>query len=95
MMKDFHHGGAEARFKILRTQIECPDCEAMREVEPERWQRVGIEFEYESRNFLAHDHPLNSCDLIVCWNHNWQNCPLDVLQLSAVVKEQNLTTDEH
>jgi hypothetical protein len=47
MMKDFHHGGAEAQrlgFKILRTQIECPDCEAMREVEPERWQRVGIEF---------------------------------------------------
>jgi len=81
--------GAEAQrlgFKILRTQTECPDCEAMRSIGPDRWQRVRIEFEQDSRNFLAHGHSLDSCDLIVCWNHNWQNCPLEVLELRSVVE---------
>jgi hypothetical protein len=80
--------GAEAKrlgFKILRAQQECPDCEAMREVEPDKWQRVRIEFEYESRNFLAHEHSLDSCDLIVCWSHNWQKCPLEVLELREAI----------
>jgi HNH endonuclease len=40
-------------FGILRAQPEFPDCEAVRELEPNRWQRVRIEFEYESRNFLT------------------------------------------
>lgn len=77
----------ELGFKILRIQAGCPDCEAMWEVEPGRWQRVRIEFEFESRNFLAHYHSPESCDLIVCWSHNWQNCPIQVLELKALVEQ--------
>ena len=77
----------DLRFKILRTQTGFPDCEAMWEVEPGRWQRVRIEFEYESRNYLAHMHPLGGCDLIVCWSHNWQNCTIPVLELKAMVQQ--------
>ena len=73
-------------FAITRVQSEFPDCEAMREVERDRWQRVRIEFEYESRNFLAHMHPADKCDLIICWNHNWQECPLEVVELKSAVK---------
>jgi hypothetical protein len=75
-------------FMIQRVQIEFPDCEAMRRIEPGRWQRVRIEFEYESRNFLAHMHPATKCDLIVCWRHNWKDCPLEVLELCQVVRSQ-------
>jgi hypothetical protein len=71
-------------FAIMRVQAEFPDCEAMREVERNRWQRVRIEFEYESRNFLAHMHSASECDLIVCWSHNWPECPLEVLELQSV-----------
>ena len=88
--------GAMARelgFKVLRIQGEFPDCEAMWEVEPGRWQRVRIEFEYESRNFLAHMHPVEQCDLIVCWRHNWQNCPVEVLELSAVLDGKPFAAD--
>jgi len=88
----------ELKFKLLRFQAECPDCEAMREVAPGRWQRVRIEFEFESRNFLAHGHRPGDCDLIVCWEHNWQNCPVEVIELrkaisiqqSALSQNQNL-----
>ncbi len=76
----------EMGFAVTRVQTEFPDCEAMREVQPDRWQRVRIEFEYESRNFLAHLHPVDRCDLIVCWNHNWQECPLEVLELKTAVR---------
>lgn len=64
-----------------------PDCEAMRQVAPERWQRVTIEFEFESKNFRDHHHPLTGCDVIVCWHHNWRQCPehIEVLDLSRVI----------
>jgi len=77
-------------FAITHVQMEFPDCEAMREVERGRWQRVRIEFEYESRNFLKHRHPANGCDLIVCWIHNWDECPLEVLELKKVVERAGL-----
>lgn len=79
----------ELGFRVRRIQTEFPDCEAMWEVEPGRWQEVRIEFEYESRNFLSHYHPVTGCELIVCWHHNWKNCPIEVLELSTVaVKPQ-------
>ncbi len=77
----------ELGFMVIRLQTEFPDCEAFREVEPGRWQWVRIEFEYESRNFLAHGHKLDGCDLIVCWKHNWEGCPLEVVELSKVIAE--------
>jgi len=72
-------------FAIQRLQMEFPDCEAMREVGTNRWQRVRIEFEYESRNFVDHQHPASGCDLIVCWFNNWESCPLEVIALSEVL----------
>jgi hypothetical protein len=76
----------EMSFSITRIQAAFPDCEALREVGPNRWMRVKIEFEYESRNFLSHMHAVDGCDLIVCWTHNWPDCPLEVLALENVVE---------
>lgn len=73
-------------FYILRIQMACPDCEALREVGPNRCVRVRIEFENESRNFLTHMHSLDDCDLIVCWTHNWPDCPLEVLELKSIIE---------
>jgi hypothetical protein len=74
-------------FAVLRTQATFPDCEAIREIQPGKWQRVKIEFEYESRNFVKHGHNKDECDLIVCWRHNWVECPkeLEVVELRRVV----------
>ena len=27
------------------------------------------------------------CDLIVCWEHNWEECPLEVIELKTVIAE--------
>ena len=77
----------ELGFIVTRIQSEFPDCEAMRRSEHDEWQRLRLEFEFESRNFLAHQHDPQGCDLVVCWTHNWPECPgnLEVLELSAIV----------
>jgi hypothetical protein len=76
-------------FVIESVQSGFPDCEAKMEVEPGRWQHFRIEFEYESRNFRDHRHDPGKCDLIVCWRHNWKDCPanLQVLELSKVMAQ--------
>jgi hypothetical protein len=84
---------------MVRTAF--PDCEALRAVAPNQLQRVNIEFEYLSKNFLAHGHRVDKCDIIVCWINNWPECPLEVIALSEQLsassqnQRQNLTTDKH
>jgi len=72
-------------FVVTLIQTGFPDCLALRLVDVDRWQPVRIEFEYESRNFLRHLHDPSQCDIIVCWKHNWPDCPLEVIELSKIV----------
>ncbi len=76
-------------FAVRQIRREFPDCEAVREVARGQWQPVWIEFEFESRNFLLHGHDPKKCDVIVCWVHNWPECPkkIEVVELSKVVRE--------
>jgi hypothetical protein len=82
-------------YMIEAVQKGFPDCEAKREVAPGRWQRVNIEFEFESKNFHDHGHSVTGCDIIVCWRHNWLACPkhIEVLELSRVIKALSTTED--
>jgi Homing endonuclease associated repeat len=74
-------------FVVKRWQVEFPDCQAVREMAKGQWQDVNVEVEFESRNFLRHGHDPKKCDVIVCWIHNWPECPkeIDVVELSKVV----------
>lgn len=77
----------ELGYFVEAVQAAFPDCEARRLVGVGKWQRVRIEFEFESRNFRDHGHDPNGCDVIVCWWHNWSECPtnLEVVELSSVI----------
>jgi hypothetical protein len=68
-----------------------PDCEAKRCVDSKlnRWKRVGIEFEFKSSSFREHGHDPAGCDLIVCWEHDWPQCPLEVIPLRSVIERLN------
>jgi hypothetical protein len=72
-------------FLILKIQTEFPDCEALRAAGKDRNRPVKIEFELESRNFLRHMHDPAKCDIIVCWEHNWPECPLEVIELKKEI----------
>src|ERR1051326_7708954 len=83
----FLFGGMAVKlgFAVLKIRTEYPDGMALREVAPGKWQLVKIEFEQESRNFLRHKHDPADAHLIVCWKHNWPDCPLEVIELSSLV----------
>jgi hypothetical protein len=65
-----------------------PDCEAKRCVSKagDVWERVRIEFEFKSRNFLAHGHDPAACDVIVYWEDNWPDAPVEVLELRSAIE---------
>ncbi|MGH7244214.1 MAG: homing endonuclease associated repeat-containing protein [Phycisphaerales bacterium] len=74
-------------YSVEAIQTAFPDCEAKREGKDGRLRRVRIEFEFESRNFELHRHDASGCDVIVCWRHNWEQCPLHVVELSKELEK--------
>ncbi len=74
---------------VEAVQAAYPDCEAKRCIDSKqnRWQRVRIEFEYFSSNFKDHGHDPTCCDMIVCWEHDWPDCPLEVIELRSVIDQ--------
>jgi hypothetical protein len=72
--------------QVESVQGKFPDCVARRQVAPGKWQYLRIEFEYESKNFKLHGHDPKGCDMIVCWRHNWKECPeeIEVIELSRL-----------
>jgi len=62
-----------------------PDCIGRR-FTGKGWERVYIEFEYKSSQFKEHKHNPDDCDIIVCWEHDWRDCPLEVIELKEIIK---------
>ena len=63
-----------------------PDAEVKRR-DGKGWRRARVEFEHQSRNFRLHGHDPAGCDLIICWEHNWRGCPIEVLELKSAVEK--------
>jgi len=74
-------------YVVERVGTRFPDCIALRRLYEtgEPWEQVRIEFELRSRNFVTHKHDPKSCDVIVCWEDDWPECPLEVLELKREV----------
>lgn len=51
-----------------------------------RYKKVNIEFEYVSSNFKLHGHPIDQCDLLICWEDDWDDCPIEVIELQKYLK---------
>jgi len=62
-----------------------PDCIARR-FTGKGWERVRVEFEHRSSAFQAHGHDASGCDVIVCWEHDWPDCPIEVIELRDLIK---------
>ena len=76
-------------FKIESIQSGYPDCLARRKVGNNRWEEVRIEFEFDSRSFKSHGHDPSGVDVIICWKHNWKDCPkrIEVIELSTLLAD--------
>lgn len=54
--------------------------------ENNRWEHTHIDFEYKSSQFKEKGYDVNDCDLIVCWIHDWEGCPIEILELRSTIK---------
>lgn len=56
-----------------------------------------VEFEFKASNFLDHKHDHRECDLIICWENDYQDNPIPTLALSdpswAVVEPSRATVE--
>ena len=66
----------ESGWELLNLQSKFPDAKLRIKGEIYR-----VEFEFNSRSFAQHKHDVMGCDLVICWVHDWEECPLPVLAL--------------
>ena len=78
----------ELGFEIVGNRSAFPDCEAGRRIvsDRERYVKCLIEYEFASKDYKKHKHPQKGADLIACWEHNWHDCPIEVLDLSKEIR---------
>jgi Homing endonuclease associated repeat len=62
------------------------DCETLRQdPQTKRYTKCFIAFEVNSAAFQRHLSRKELCDLLVCWEHDWPDCPMEVLSLKDVL----------
>ncbi|MCK4837026.1 MAG: hypothetical protein KAT17_10320 [Candidatus Aminicenantes bacterium] len=73
----------ELGFIIESISPEFPDCEGKRcvDLENNQWEHIRIQFEYRCSDVKKQDMIETECDLIICWTHDWTECPVEVLEL--------------
>lgn len=73
----FAHTLPEHGYRIVGSQAEFPDWLLVSDT----GEFVYAEVEHRSSAFWTHGHDPTLCDLIVCWEHDWPESPLPVLEL--------------
>jgi predicted transport protein len=51
------------------------------------WERLRGDFAYRSSELRQLEQESDSLDLIVCWEHDWADCPLEVVELRDRIRE--------
>jgi len=71
----------EFGYDILKTQENFPDYILL----DKEGKKIRAEAEINAFDFMVHGHPLEGCDLIICWEDNWKDCKKPRLELSRFV----------
>lgn len=86
--------GVVALFIEYRTQLGFPIVEFIRPQFPDAavfeqtgkgYTRKYIEFEWKSQGYKVHLASKRKCHYVVCWEHNWKECPIPVIELKAEI----------
>ena len=75
-------------FVVESIQGGFPDCAAKLRRKDGTFEGVRIDFEFKSSEFVRHEHDAAGCDFIVCWEHDWRDCTLQVIELAKKVQKR-------
>lgn len=76
----------EIGIKVEAIRTAFPDV-IIRRFNGRAWVSERAEFEYRSSHFLQHGHDPNKADIIICWIDDWPDCPLEVIELKAIIEQ--------
>jgi hypothetical protein len=77
----------ELGFMIEGVRSAFPDALLRRKNSKGTWNSCRAEFEFRSSSFKYHKHDPKQCELIICWEHDWKECPIEVLCLKEKAEE--------
>ncbi|HDP94073.1 MAG TPA: hypothetical protein ENN40_01800 [Candidatus Aminicenantes bacterium] len=80
----------ELGFELEFVSSERPHAEGRRyfDVRREQWKHLRVEFLLKSSTYTPdQESGREPCDLLVCWEHDSEDCPVEVLELKSVVRE--------
>lgn len=69
-----------------------PDAIGMVQTGENRFARRTIEFEYRSSDFPKHKHDPAKCDMIICWEDDWTECPSHIKVISLQKEIERLAS---
>jgi hypothetical protein len=75
-------------FTIETVRPEFPDAVVIDyRDDPKRGMKKDVEFELLSSSFHRHKHPMDGAHIIVCWEHDWKDCPesIEVIELKKKI----------
>ncbi len=80
----------ELGFHVESIEADFPACDAKFKTQNSTSERVTIEFEFKSSEFVRHGHGPYACNYLVCWQHDWKDCPdsLTVIELSKKIERR-------
>ena len=73
----FFASAEQAGWTTVEIGTAFPD--AILEKDGETWR---TEFEYKARNFVLHNHDARECDLIICWENDFPESAIPIIELS-------------
>ena len=79
---EFRHDLGFPIIDFIRTQF--PDASAF-EKSGQRHVRRYIEFEFRSSGYKSHLKSKRKCDYVVCWEHDWKDCPIPAIELRTQI----------
>jgi predicted transport protein len=78
----------DLNMRVESVQQGCPDCTVIQFLGKGRWERINIEFEYKSNNFITHGHKTKDVDMIVCWEDDLKEVDKEKLKKEGIeIKE--------
>ena len=89
----------DLNIRVESIQQGYPDCTGLRFKGKGRWERVRIEFEFQSSNFFSpsHSHDPKGCDIIVCWEDDLNSTQREILakeNVDVIALKDRINTDE-
>ena len=76
----------DLNFRIEAIRTRFPDALLKRKNERGNFSPCSAEFEFRAIDYKIHKHPLKGCDLIICWENNWKESPIEILALKEIVE---------